>query len=676
MKPLPYRQIHLDFHTSPHISKIGEQFDSQQFIDTLKSANVNSINLFAKCHHGFYYYPTETGGRVHPHLKHGLDLFGEQIKACREAGMRVLAYTTIVWAEDTCDLHPEWMQVDPTGAIGSKPPFSSPYNTLENRGWRSLCMNNAQYRNYLKHELKEIYDRYHPDGYWIDIIWQFECVCPSCRASMKKLGLNPESHKDRRKHDRMVEIDFMQDTFSFLHDLDDGLEIYYNGTPAEFDLCDQPALSTREKRNNMDFVDIESLPSETWGYTHFPILANYINKYNQDYAMMNGRFHKTWGDFGTLRNQVQLEYECFRALAYGAASCIGDQLHPSGWMDETVYRRIGSVFAQIKQKEPWCLGSRKVSEIAVLAPNAVLEAETFSDAPCLKSKEGVYRMLSELHIPFDFVDFDDTIDGYKLLILPDCARLNSAMAEKVQRFTEIGGRLLITGNSGLWIDRDEYAIEGLEYQGMSPYCPSYVAIGDNFPEIPPMTYLLNTPSYLAKVSDAACEAEYVAPYFNRTWEHFCSHRQSPASGNTIGGAVYLSERIAFFGARIFEDYATNATLVHRNIISHLINALIANPLVQAQLPSTAEITLRSLNDSMILHILNYIPQRRCAMLDVIEDIIPLYNRRFKIRSEKEPVSVSLVPDGKSLAFTYEEGYISLTVPEIHGHQMVQICFPK
>ena len=82
-KELPYRQIHLDFHTSPYIKGIGENFDSREFIKTLKDAHVNSINLFAKCHHGMYYYPTKIG-TMHPNLT--FDLFGEQIKACKPSG--------------------------------------------------------------------------------------------------------------------------------------------------------------------------------------------------------------------------------------------------------------------------------------------------------------------------------------------------------------------------------------------------------------------------------------------------------------------------------------------------------------------------------------------------------------------------------------------------------------
>ena len=35
-KPLRYRQIHLDFHTSEHIPDVGAEFDPDNFVATLK----------------------------------------------------------------------------------------------------------------------------------------------------------------------------------------------------------------------------------------------------------------------------------------------------------------------------------------------------------------------------------------------------------------------------------------------------------------------------------------------------------------------------------------------------------------------------------------------------------------------------------------------------------------
>ena len=47
------RQVHLDYHCSEKISDIGTRFDKKEFQETLIKAKVNSINLFAKCHHSW-----------------------------------------------------------------------------------------------------------------------------------------------------------------------------------------------------------------------------------------------------------------------------------------------------------------------------------------------------------------------------------------------------------------------------------------------------------------------------------------------------------------------------------------------------------------------------------------------------------------------------------------------
>ena len=70
------RQVHLDFHTSPHIPGIGSKFDKKQFQQALKEGNLTSITVFAKCHHGLCYYPTKVG-TMHPELD--FDLTGAKL---------------------------------------------------------------------------------------------------------------------------------------------------------------------------------------------------------------------------------------------------------------------------------------------------------------------------------------------------------------------------------------------------------------------------------------------------------------------------------------------------------------------------------------------------------------------------------------------------------------------
>ncbi|EPZ54535.1 hypothetical protein H477_3675 [[Clostridium] sordellii ATCC 9714] len=70
MDKLNFRQVHLDFHTSEYINNVGESFDSDKFAQILNESCVNSITCFARCHHGWLYYPSKNNSEmIHPNLK-------------------------------------------------------------------------------------------------------------------------------------------------------------------------------------------------------------------------------------------------------------------------------------------------------------------------------------------------------------------------------------------------------------------------------------------------------------------------------------------------------------------------------------------------------------------------------------------------------------------------------
>ncbi len=105
------RQVYLGFHTSPHIPDVVSEFNAKAFAATMKRAHVNSVTVFAKCHHGMCYYPTQNGVS-HPAIEKR-DLLGDQIEALHREGIRAPIYTTIVWEENVAQRFPEWRQLRP-----------------------------------------------------------------------------------------------------------------------------------------------------------------------------------------------------------------------------------------------------------------------------------------------------------------------------------------------------------------------------------------------------------------------------------------------------------------------------------------------------------------------------------------------------------------------------------
>lgn len=90
------RQIDLDFHTSEHIPYVGEDFDGAAFAENPRNADVESVVLFAKCHHGWSHYEGEVG---EPHPSLDFDLLQAQCGACKSAGLKTPIYVSVGWDE-------------------------------------------------------------------------------------------------------------------------------------------------------------------------------------------------------------------------------------------------------------------------------------------------------------------------------------------------------------------------------------------------------------------------------------------------------------------------------------------------------------------------------------------------------------------------------------------------
>lgn len=661
---IPYRQIHLDFHTNEEIPGVGDHFDRDEFLKTLQLGHVNSINLFAKCHHGMYYYPTKIG-KMHPSLK--FDLFGEQVKVCKENGIRVGAYTCVAWSEDEARRHPEWLVYTYDGLRGGLKPFENHFTR-----WNTLCIANPQYREVLKAEFKEIYEGYKPDGYWIDIVMGFECVCETCQASMRALGLDPANRADVRRHDRIKETAFCRDIYRYMKDIDPKIELYFNSMPYSLDDGRDGQASSVEKRKYFSFVDIESLPSDAWGYNHFPIAANYIGKYPMEICMMNGKFHFSWADFGTMRNLEALEYECFRAIAYGAKICVGDQLHPSGRLDPVVYSRIGEVFKSVEEKEPWLHGTKKLCEVGAFITTSAVDGETGS-----LTEEGVYQVLSELHIPFDFLNCHDDIDRYKLLILPDKFDPPEELSARIDRFMSRGGKVLITGRSGADAQSGEYSLLSVmaRYEGESAFDNRYIRLdAERFQGVPAIDHVTYEKGYVVSPHEGEeVIARVVVPYFNRTYNRFSSHRQTPPTLTPSDeAAIIKGEGYILISSPLFADYANSRYQAHREMLRACIDMLMDEPLVQTDLPSISEVTVREKEESYILHVLNYVIARKAKRLDTIEERFLVKDAHIALRVDAKPSKVLAAPCMEPLAFEYDGGYVKIDLHEISGHTMIEV----
>lgn len=652
---LPFRQIHLDFHTSPGVPSVGEAFKANEFGEILKDAAVNSITIFAKCNQGMSYYPTKVGV-MHPHLK--FDLLGEMVETLHQHGIRAVIYISTMYDQYIWEHHGDWRVLD---AEGREDGLFQGTGPLEARLGR-VCIN-TPYLDYVVRQAEEVLKNYEADGIFYDnyLYRYFGCYCASCMLERNRLGLDSTQVQDTHRHSRMVMKRGMERLYKLAHKLRPRAEIYFNGP---FSLSDEPDF-IRSIVKYYTHNEIESLPGGAWGYPYYEVASRYFRNMGLQCIGMTGRFHRSWEDFGSIRNQAALDFECFRILAEANQCKVGDQLHPSGQLNRAVYKRIGRTYRSVAEKEPWCRGATAVTEIGFLT--------TYKGRGMTESDVGVTGMLKELHYQFDMLDHHSDFSKYGLLILPDSVRLGGGLLDKVKSYLAQGGRVILSDQSGLDEAGKEFLLPdvGLKYEGPWPHEVQYIEI------LKPLSLGLPDMVQVAYEKGAAVKTlpgttvmgRIWQSYFDRNYKHFFVE-QTPYSHATDYVAVAARGSVIYIATPIFRSYAQYAYLFYKQLVNNCIHRLLPRPLIRSNAPSTAQITVTEQHDRRIVHVLNYVPERRAPHLDIVEEASPIADVEISLRASDGPRLVQLVPQRETLESTFEDGYVHVTIPRVNGHQMV------
>ena len=655
---LPFRHIHLDFHTSPSVTSVGEDFTPDGFAQTLQDASINSITVFAKCHHGMSYYPTKVG-TPHPHLK--TDLLGGMIEGCHKAGILVVSYISTMYDQHMWRRHGDWRVLDENGAEEGLGQNAGPLKAELGR----VCINSPML-DYLAAQAAEVVKSYDIDGMFYDNMYYPPegCCCANCMLDREKLGLDSTEREDRARHAQIVMARAMARLAPIVLPKKPHMRVFFNG-PIGYDRVQ----FMRECLKYYTHIEIESLPGGGWGYGFYEMAARYQRNLGLDTMGMTGSFHRGWGDFGSVRNQAALDYECFRMLAVGNQCCVGDHLHPRGKLNATVYNRIGRSYGSVVGKEPWCRNAKPVAEIGLLT-NLIHGYGASGSA----SDVGASNMLLELHHQFNVLDGESPFSAYKVIILPDGHRLDAALLAKLRQYLAGGGALILSHESGLDEAGKEFALSeaGLSYEGPWGHEVQYLEVTDPTlgQGLPNMVQILYEKGQTVRAEPGTeVLARVWKAYFDRTYLHF-QVEQSPFSEPTDYAGATQRGKVIYIAAPLFRMYADYGYPFYRLLVGNCIVRFVPDPLVKSSVPTTAHITVNEQPGRKIVHVLHYTPERRAPNLDIVENVIPLFNLKLALRLAARPRQVYLAPQRQALKADYQDGYAQVVIPSVEGHQMV------
>jgi len=615
------RAIHFDFHTMPGIEDFGENFNASFLAQQMADANVDYVNITARCNIGYSYYPTKTGQR-YPSMKG--DLCGELVRALKEKNIGVTLYLNGGINHMLMVQKPEIMKIDKNGNVYNNPGEDMNF-------FRSVCYN-SEFREHLMEEIRELLEM-DPDGIFVDCLIPKSCYCPRCTKKMLSEGI----------------------------DISDDKEVYAYSVRLIKDVMSQiRGIVPMEKRlflNSFPFDDIHSMVSHSeleclptasgeWGYDFIGAMAPYQRMFTNDRVYMTGCFVDSWGDFGGKKTKASIENDVYDALLYGYAPSIGDHIHPRDGVNRRLYKEIGEIYSYVKKLERWTQNSCPVCDTAILR-NKCTNGSIASSMP--PSAKGAARMLLELKMCFDIVNEDMSFDSYKLLVLPDEIEISPKLAQKLSSFK---GSILSTGYSfnpgGIWDYFD--AVEDNNTDGY------YMLDGEVFGQY----------SVAVKMKTGYSEAYYIEPYFRREFDGIHAYFYNPPHKTQGYSAVAKKDNRVHIGFKVFEAYLNTGAIHLKSLVKRFIDVLLPEPLIRADwMPSYVRMSLMKGKEGDILHVKTTFPEHR-GEKGVIEEHIIL-PEGYKAEVKGEYKKAYRIYDMKEIPIEQNDGYSVLTLPQINGY---------
>jgi hypothetical protein len=649
---------------------VGTRFSEKQFQSALKLGKVDSVTVFAKCHHSWSYYPTKVG-RVHPTLK--TDLLGRQIEACHEIGVRAPIYYTVGWSANDAEWHPEWVARDEkgefqTGALDLK---AKPEDPRPVCSWKFLCPGTG-YGQHIVEQVTEICEMYPVDGFFFDICMMRACYCADCTRGMKEEGIDLKDEAKVTAYSQRKWATFFRACRGPILAKYPEATVFFNGvadsgSPEEVHAC-------------QTHFELEDLPTTWGGYDKFPPRARYFARKGKPMLAMSGKFHTMWGEFGGFKHPDAIKFEAAGMVAYGAACSFGDQLHPSGEADPATWRNIGIAYDYVRKIEEFGVGGKPLASLAILETRSP-QMKTEHGAGTVGDEQGVANMLMESGVDFEYADLESDLSQYETIVLSGPRFLDGELAELLSGYVRKGGSILALGDSPVSRVGDETLLDvGSTYVGPGRFDVDYTVVSRGMKweggvETPFLNYTSASRFRPEKLGKKATVLGAIRePYFSRTYGRYCSHQNTPyelhdsehVAGTQVGRVVHLAHRLGLM-------YYQHGARVHRELFTAALRRIHKRSRVKVEgLPSAGRVSLLQLEGGgYALHLLYGPPLQRGRCL-VIEDLPEIRGVRAELRLPKGVKRAWDVVSGKRVKLSRSSGksVVVAEVPAFRGHVVI------
>jgi hypothetical protein len=630
--------LHFDLHPQETDILLGADISEDNIRNLLTRVKPDYVQYDCKGHAGWTGYPTAVGWASPGIVKDSLAVWR---KATRDLGVGLFIHYSGVWDSKAVKEHPEWARVSPDGK--RDPNATSVFGPYVDK--------------LLIPQLKEVTAKYGLDGVWADgECWaaQLDYSPASLAAWRKETGCAdaPKDGKDPhwlewKMFNRRAFENYLCHWIDALHASNPSLQLTSNWMYTTF--APKPIVA------KLDFLSGDYSPSLSVDRAR--IEARYLASTGMPWDLMAWGFDKGKDLSWSIKPAEHLEQEAAVVLMQGGGFQIYHTPTRSGYLVEPIIAQEAAVSEFCRARQAASHKSTSVPQVALL-----LSSESFWDksdavfAPwgdVFAELEGALHALLNLHYSVDIVaehQLEPRLKEFPLVVIPDSHKLTVEFRKALTDYVADGGNLLLLGEKCARLF--EPAL-GISFEGAPEPRIAELATGSG-------------------VTSANGEWQKVKLTSAKGAGSIYPTRDTRKDGQ-------IAATISSFGkGKVAAVYGPVASIYFRShhpwlreFIGGLATELFPDPAVRVDGPYCLDVSLRTTRDGKLaVHLLNTVSMPLPDRYSFTDFIPPLENIRLTIKVAARPKSVTWVPEGGTLDWSWSEGRLAVTVSRLRIHGIV------
>ena len=443
-----YRRHLLDMHIEDWNDDFLSQFSPKDYVCNLKKANINYAMIYLQSHAGLCYFPTKSG-TVHRLFEKKPDLIKKTIELCRENGIRVIGYYSLVYNTREHDKHPDWRLKGSDGLsnrerAGELEKSALAFTSAKAGRYGHVCPSNMDYRRFTFEQIDEMLDYFDIDALFFDMpFWPHTCYCDSCQ---KLFAERYGQDKSMPKEPVSELIEFKAYAMGdFIKAVTDHVKSRRPDMPVEHNFASSVAGDTFNGCSEEVLAQCDYVGGDLYGdlYNHAFACKFYKNATeNPPFEQMFSRCKPALRMHTLTKTYDEMKTAMASTMAHHGATLVIDAIDPIGTMDSRVYDQVGKIFEFQMGYEPYFTGDMVEETGLYYGMRSRLPGKGVTS---LTACAQAGRTLSRAHIPFGVTGCFHDLTGYRIIAAPMLSSLESKDNARITAYVENGGILYLSG---------------------------------------------------------------------------------------------------------------------------------------------------------------------------------------------------------------------------------------